>query len=193
MSLVPGEFPVVLAVFLALVRRIAQQHVLTRRAPAVGPGRRPCCASTKPGTLTQNRMAVRRLSATGGPWTWSTTPSDYPNGPTRARRRPGQFGERVTRWSRPSMPRVASAAAHHLRLGTRPRAIRLRALLAVVHVWKAPSDSRYIVAAKEAPRNHADLCHLDRQARERLLGRVALASDGLCWQWHMPAQTITRC
>ena len=60
MSILPEEFPVVLAIFLALgAWRIARHGVLTRRLPAIemlGAATVLCCDKT--GTLTENRMRV---------------------------------------------------------------------------------------------------------------------------------------
>src|SRR6185369_10815088 len=63
MANLPEEFPVVLTVFLALgAWRISQHGVLTRRAPAIETlGSTTVLCVDKTGTLTQNRMAVRRL------------------------------------------------------------------------------------------------------------------------------------
>ncbi len=60
MSLLPEEFPVVLAVFFVLgAWRIAQQGVLTRRSAAIETlGAATVLCTDKTGTLTQNRMAV---------------------------------------------------------------------------------------------------------------------------------------
>ncbi|HEX7837281.1 MAG TPA: HAD-IC family P-type ATPase [Kofleriaceae bacterium] len=65
MSLLPEEFPVVLTVFQALgAWRIAKQHVLTRRMPALEAlGAATVLCSDKTGTLTINRMRVARLEA----------------------------------------------------------------------------------------------------------------------------------
>ncbi len=62
MANLPEEFPVVLTVFLALgAWRISQKGVLTRRAPAIETlGATTVLCVDKTGTLTQNRMAVRR-------------------------------------------------------------------------------------------------------------------------------------
>ena len=67
MANLPEEFPVVLTVFLAIGSwRIAQKGVLTRRAPAIETlGATTVLCVDKTGTLTQNRMAVRRLWASG--------------------------------------------------------------------------------------------------------------------------------
>ena len=63
MSLLPEEFPVVLAVFFVLgAWRIAQQGVLTRRSAAIETlGAATVLCTDKNGTLTQNRMGVARL------------------------------------------------------------------------------------------------------------------------------------
>jgi P-type Ca2+ transporter type 2C len=63
MSLLPEEFPVVLAVFLAMgAWRIAQVGVLTRRAAAIETlGSATVLCTDKTGTLTQNRMSVVEL------------------------------------------------------------------------------------------------------------------------------------
>ena len=67
MSLLPEEFPVVLTVFLALgAWRISQKRVLTRRGNAIEAlGSATVLCVDKTGTLTQNRMAVRKLFAAG--------------------------------------------------------------------------------------------------------------------------------
>lgn len=60
MSLLPEEFPLVLAVFMAMgAWRISQAHVLTRRASAIETlGATTVLCTDKTGTLTENRMTV---------------------------------------------------------------------------------------------------------------------------------------
>ena len=67
MAIMPNEFPVVLTIFLALgAWRISQQHVLTRRIPAVETlGAATVLCVDKTGTLTLNRMYVKQLYASG--------------------------------------------------------------------------------------------------------------------------------
>ena len=62
-SMVPEEFPVVLAIFLALgAWRISRKRVLTRRVPAIEMlGSATVLCTDKTGTLTQNQMAVREV------------------------------------------------------------------------------------------------------------------------------------
>jgi Ca2+-transporting ATPase len=53
-------------------------------------------------------------------------------------------------------------------------------LLALSHVWKSPDRDAHIVAAKGSPEAIADLCHFDSAAKEELARRVgAMADDGL--------------
>lgn len=63
MSLLPEEFPVVLAVFMAMgAWRIGKAGVLTRRAAAIETlGSATVLCTDKTGTLTQNRMALAQL------------------------------------------------------------------------------------------------------------------------------------
>ena len=65
-SLVPEEFPVVLALFMVLgAWRIAQKKVLTRRLSAIETlGAATVICVDKTGTLTENRMQVRELQRT---------------------------------------------------------------------------------------------------------------------------------
>ena len=67
MATLPEEFPVVLTIFLALgAWRISQKRVLTRRIPAIETlGAATVLCVDKTGTLTQNRMSVRKLFADG--------------------------------------------------------------------------------------------------------------------------------
>jgi Ca2+-transporting ATPase len=65
MSLLPEELPLVLTVFLALgARRISRHGVLARRAAAIETlGAVTVLCVDKTGTLTQNRMSIRRIVA----------------------------------------------------------------------------------------------------------------------------------
>ena len=67
MAILPEEFPVVLTIFLALgAWRISQDHVLTRRTPAVETmGAATVLCVDKTGTLTLNRMSVAKMYANG--------------------------------------------------------------------------------------------------------------------------------
>jgi P-type Ca2+ transporter type 2C len=70
MSLLPEEFPLVLAVFMAMgASRISQARVLTRRASAIETlGATTILCTDKTGTLTQNSMTVVALLSEGTQW-----------------------------------------------------------------------------------------------------------------------------
>ena len=69
MSMLPEEFPVVLAVFMAMgAWRISRARVLTRRAAAIETlGSATVLCTDKTGTLTENRMKVVELRLWRGP------------------------------------------------------------------------------------------------------------------------------
>ncbi len=70
MSLLPEEFPLVLAVFMAMgAWRISQVRVLTRRASAIETlGATTVLCTDKTGTLTENRMTVVALRSDDDRW-----------------------------------------------------------------------------------------------------------------------------
>ena len=70
MTLLPAEFPLVLAVFMAMgAWRISQARVLTRRASAIETlGATTVLCTDKTGTLTENRMTVAAISSTTEHW-----------------------------------------------------------------------------------------------------------------------------
>jgi P-type Ca2+ transporter type 2C len=192
MAILPEEFPVVLTIFLALGGwRIARNHVLTRRMPAIETlGETTVLCVDKTGTLTQNRMSVWRLFAAdaaydvSGPGTekapslpeafhalveYSLLASQQaPFDPMEQALR--LFGER------------ALAQTEHLHRDWKlVREYPLSpTLLALSHVWKAPESDDYVVAVKGAPEAVFDLCHLRAGEREALSRQVAsMAEDGL--------------
>ena len=68
MSMLPEEFPVVLAVFMAMgAWRISQARVLTRRASAIEAlGSATVLCTDKTGALTENRMSIAQLRLVAG-------------------------------------------------------------------------------------------------------------------------------
>jgi P-type Ca2+ transporter type 2C len=68
MSMLPEEFPVVLAVFMAMgAWRISRARVLTRRATAIETlGSATVLCTDKTGTLTENRMSIAELRIEDG-------------------------------------------------------------------------------------------------------------------------------
>jgi P-type Ca2+ transporter type 2C len=80
MSLLPEEFPLVMAVFMAMgAWRISQARVLTRRAAAIETlGATTVLCTDKTGTLTQNRMTLMALVGLQQRWTAAGVDNDQP-------------------------------------------------------------------------------------------------------------------
>ncbi|MDA8364156.1 MAG: cation-translocating P-type ATPase [Gammaproteobacteria bacterium] len=188
MAVLPEEFPVVLAVFLALgAWRISRRGVLTRRMAAVELlGAATVLCVDKTGTLTQNRMSVKKL--------WTESGSCDLDTPHAALAEP--FHELVEYAILASQRDPFDPMEQAMRgLGTAMlggtehlhddwelvREYPLsKELLALSHVWRARDDSRYTVAAKGAPEAIADLCHLGEARTRRLMDDViGLAAEGL--------------
>jgi Ca2+-transporting ATPase len=186
MAMLPEEFPMALVVFLALgAWRLAKGKVLTRR-PAVieALGAVTMLCVDKTGTLTHNRMRLRRLV---------TAADDIDLSGVAA------------------LPEAVHALLEHAMLASRRGGIdpmdgailahgdrslhgtdRLHPhwslereypltpdLLATSQAWTS-EDGQRRVAAKGAPEAIAELCHLDTTATAALLQRVhALADQGL--------------
>ena len=170
MANLPEEFPVVLTVFLALgAWRISRRGVLTRRAPAIETlGATTVLCVDKTGTLTENRMAVRRLWANGREIDLQATGGD-------ALPELLEFSilASETRTFRPDGARLSRPRARALarcRRGARqPTLAHSYALtpeqLSVAYIWQPPDRDSHVVAAKGAPEAIMDLC--DARSRQR--------------------------
>jgi Ca2+-transporting ATPase len=185
MGVLPEEFPVVLTVFLALgAWRISRANVLTRRMPAVESiGAATVLAVDKTGTLTENRMKVALI--------------ETPDASVDLRNAHASLHENAElllsvafaaseRDAFDPMERAIHEAARQCTPSTVASQERMELvkeydltpeLLAVTHVWRDAEMRALRVAAKGAPEAIADLCGLDREARENLLLRVASHAD----------------
>ena len=192
MSMLPEEFPVVLAVFMAMgAWRISRARVLTRRAAAIETlGSATVLCTDKTGTLTENRMSIAELRLSSG--------QSFQPGEAKDASFPDAFHELVEFGLLASAPepfdpmdkafhelgRACLAGTEHLRgpewklahaYGLRPD------LLAMSHVWQATTGRHeFIIASKGAPEAIADLCHLSTEDRAALSMSVnAMATEGL--------------
>jgi Ca2+-transporting ATPase len=178
MSALPEEFPMVLAIFVALgARRLAQLQVLVRRTASIEVlGACSTLCVDKTGTLTENRMRVSALAIDGE--FAATGDDDTPL--------PAPFAALVSiaaAASAHSANEPMDAAVHRLAERWRDAACHSDAAVlvreygfdqkrpAVVRVWRAPSSQRY-AAAKGAPETIAEMCRLDAGAKRRLLDAV---------------------
>lgn len=189
MAMLPEEFPVVLTIFLALgAWRLSKMNVLARRVPVIETlGSATVLCVDKTGTLTENRMSIRKLAVEG-------TVLDIEQQP--ARTLPEEFHEIVEfgilasqRDPFDPMERAfhdlgnsSLAQTEHLHADwTLERGYTLSpSLLAMSHAWKSPTGRDFVLATKGAPEAVADLCHLNAE-RSQIIGEhvKAMARQGL--------------
>jgi Ca2+-transporting ATPase len=191
MAILPEEFPVVLTVFLALgAWRIAQEHVLTRRVPAVEAlGSATVLCVDKTGTLTLNQMSVGSLFANGEFFDVNQTKDDDVLFPENfhellefsilaSQKDPFDPMEKAIK----KLGDRYLATTEHLHYDWKltyqyPLSSQL---LALSHVWQASGRDDYVIAAKGAPESIADLCHLNELQTESVLKAVhTMAKEGL--------------
>lgn len=188
MAVLPEEFPVVLTVFLALgAWRISRKRVLTRRVPAVETlGSASVLCVDKTGTLTLNRMSVRKILVGGRLYDL-----DDSSGPL-----PEDIHE-ILEFSILASPvdpfdpmeitlreagRKSLSNTEHLHDNwTLVQEYPLsKQLLAMSRVWKSPDSTQYVIAAKGAPEAVADICHLDEGEIRALSEKInVMAGEGL--------------
>ena len=189
MAMLPEEFPVVLTIFLALgAWRISKRSVLTRRVPAVETlGAATVLCSDKTGTLTMNRMAVRRVVV--GEESVELSDADGSAVPEAFHEviefgilasRPDPFDPMEKAFLR--LRDESLAGTEHVHTDwTLVREYPLSpTLLAMSQVWNSPRRGEYVVAAKGAPEAIADLCHLPNSEQADIVRYVgSMAADGL--------------
>lgn len=189
MALLPEELPVVLTIFLAFgAWRLAREKVLTRELSAVERlGAATVLCVDKTGTLTQNRMAVRGLWASGA--AHRVDPADGASLPEALH---GLLETAVLASRRHALDPMEAAVAdagQRLLAGTEHlhgdwRLVEdyplSNALLAMSRVWRSPDQRHLMVAAKGAPEAIVDLCHLDADRCSEIARQVeVLAAEGL--------------
>jgi len=189
MALLPEELPVVLTLFLGLgAWRLAREKVLARSIPAVELlGATTVLCVDKTGTLTSNRMALRRI--------WAPQAS-YDCLTDAALPLPETLHEvlefAVLASHRQAFDPMESAigdSGRSLLAGTEhlhgdwsliDDYPLTREMLAMSRVWQSPDRRDRLIAAKGAPEAIADLCHLSRDQHDGLMHQVeSLAADGL--------------
>jgi Ca2+-transporting ATPase len=185
MSMLPEEFPMVLAVFMAMgAWRISKVRVLTRRASAIETlGAASVLCTDKTGTLTENRMTIAELCLPDG--SAARVGAALPAG-FRELAAAGVMACAPEPFD-PMEKAFHALSAADLRSGeTLPGAGRKLAqsyalspdLLAMTQVWEARQG--WQAAAKGAPEAVADLCRLTPAARAALTLEVdRMAGAGL--------------
>ena len=190
MAILPEELPVILSLFLGLgAWRLGREQVLARSIPAIELlGATTVLCVDKTGTLTENRMTLRRL--------WTPVAAYDAAGAEHA----APLAEKLH-----GVLEYAVLASHRQAFDPMERAIigagqRLladtehlhsdwtlvddyplsRELLAMSRVWQSPDRAEYMIAAKGAPEAILDLCHADAATIAQVSAKVAaMASAGL--------------
>jgi len=194
MALLPEEFPVVLTIFLALgAWRLSKINVLARRVPVIETlGSATVLCVDKTGTLTVNRMSIRKLAVDGTVLDVEQLDVDH----QAAKALPEEFHEIVefgilASQRDPFDPmekafhdlgneRLAQTEHLHSDWNLERGYPLTPGLLAMSHVWKSPSGQDFILATKGAPEAIADLCHLNTEGTQTIVAQVAeMAKEGL--------------
>ena len=189
MSMLPEEFPVVLATFMAMgAWRISKARVLTRRSSAIETlGSITILCTDKTGTLTENRMAVAEL------WRPDGNPIIFDKNDL-----PHEFHSLVkaSLWASEVEPvdpmdvAIHSAASEVFpngqitdctdwkldrHFGIRPE------LLAMTNIWHdGPAGDKRLLAAKGAPEAIAELCRLSKNETAEIMAAVSkMAAKGI--------------
>ena len=188
MAILPEEFPVVLTVFLALgAWRISRSRVLTRRMPAIETlGAATVLCVDKTGTLTENKMTLRRLSAEGRTVDLQPGVASLPeefhalveNAVLASKRDPFDPMELALQ---AAGDRLLMQTEHlHPEWSLQREYPLTPELLAVSHAWQLGDGEDVVVASKGAPEAIAELCRLSPERRASVAADAAsLASDGL--------------
>ncbi len=189
MSMLPEEFPMVLAVFMAMgAWRISKARVLTRRASAIEAlGAASVLCTDKTGTLTENRMTIAALLLPDG----QALVIDQDPLPEAFR----ELAAAGVMACAPEPFDPMEKAFHALAKADQRSGETLPAdgctlirsyplspeLLAMSQVWdRADPTGRHAVAAKGAPEAIVDLCRLDAPSRTTLMAAVdTMAARGL--------------
>jgi len=189
MAMLPEEFPVVLMIFLAVgAWRISQNRVLTRRIPAVETlGSATVLCVDKTGTLTQNRMSVKKLAADGNVLDLAEhKPDAFPEefheviefSILASQQNPfdpmevafKEFGEKYLAGTEHLHPDWQLVREYPLS----------REQLSITRVWETGAQPHYTVATKGAPEAIARLCRFDQDDRDALAEHVRImATEGL--------------
>lgn len=192
MSMLPEEFPVVLAVFMAMgAWRISRARVLTRRAAAIETlGSATVLCTDKTGTLTENKMSIAELRLQSAKvfrpreMSGASLPEDFHDLVEFGLLASGQdpFDPMDKAFHNLGREQLAETGHLHRSEWKLVHAYGLRPwLLAMSHVWRA-DDGRQglIIAAKGAPEAIAELCHLSATDFAALKRSVdAMAAEGL--------------
>jgi len=188
MAMLPEEFPVVLTVFLALgAWRISQNNVLTRRVPAVETlGSTTVLCTDKTGTLTMNRMKVKKIFSSGESFELDDGGDRLPEAIHEViefsilASQIDPFDPMEKAFKKLGEDYLAKTEHIHMNWELVKEYPLSKKLLAMSRVWRSPSGNEYVIAAKGAPEAIMELCHIDSDRQTELSKDVqAMAKEGM--------------
>ncbi|MFA6320318.1 MAG: cation-translocating P-type ATPase [Candidatus Omnitrophota bacterium] len=189
MAMLPEEFPVVLTIFLALgAWRISKKDVLTRKAAAVETlGSATVLCVDKTGTLTQNKMSIKKLfNGKGfhvitdgkGPALPESFHEVVEYGILASKKDPFDPMEKAL--EELGYKTLYNTEHIHNDWPLIEEYPLSKNMMALSHVWETPDKKGFVVSAKGAPEAIQDLCHLSEGEKKELSIHVnEMASQGL--------------
>lgn len=189
MAMLPEEFPVVLTIFMAMgAWRMSKKNVLTRRSASIESlGAVTVLCTDKTGTLTENKMTVRKLAVEGNilevaSESKNSLPEEFHSlveyAILASQQNPFDPMERAFH----QLGDLHLSGTEHLHQDwIIEREYPLSAaLLALSHVYRSPDRKSWLIAAKGSPEAIADLCHMEPSAYEEMNKQITrLAEEGL--------------
>lgn len=173
MGILPEEFPIVLTVFLAIgAWRMSKKNVLTRKMAAVETlWAATVLCSDKTGTITRNKMTVRRL-CTEGKFFDIKDNEEIPEifhrlieyGILASKKDPFDPMEKALMqlW-----PKIDPGHIHDFTLIQEYPLTK--ELLALSHAWKEPKNNHLTIASKGAPEAILELCTIDSKQKKIIM------------------------
>ena len=189
MAMLPEEFPVVLTIFLALgAWRISRKNVLTRRVTAIETlGSATILCTDKTGTLTQNKMEVKKIYSNEGSFDVKekkdiSLPEQFhllvEYGILASQKDPFDPMEKAI--TELGEFKLANTEHLHNDWSLVHQYPLSKELLAMSQVWNSPDGNQYMIAAKGSPEAIIDLCHLPSNKKEEISKVIeSMASEGL--------------
>lgn len=172
MSLLPEEIPVILTLFMIMgAWRLSRNNVLTRKVSAIETlGAITVLCTDKTGTITENKMKVTKL------WQYDlnidTTNKLIEYGVLASEIQPLDEMEKAIHELAGSNRKSNWLLIHEY---DRTSQIPIK-----THIWKAPDQEHYIVAAKGAPESIIALCRLTEAEKLNINAALqSMASSGL--------------
>jgi Ca2+-transporting ATPase len=188
MAVLPEEFPVVLTIFLALgAWRISQSSVLTRRVPTIESlGSASVLCVDKTGTLTMNRMKVKRIFASDKFFELDDGKDLLPDAVHEVieysilASQIDPFDPMEKAFKKLGEDYLAKTDHIHRDWELVREYPLSKKLLAMSRVWRSPSQKEYVIAAKGAPEAIVELCHFDQNKQRELSQAIsAMAEEGM--------------